>query len=108
MAPEINGRHPYRGPPVDVWAVGALVYELLHGFPAFRGSSLAEMAMRILKASHGPIGPHVPAAARYLLRNALVADPAERMTADSIMRHEWASGASGTVGGQAAEGNGFS
>jgi serine/threonine protein kinase len=102
MAPEING-HNYHGPPVDVWAVGAVVYELLHGCPAFRGSSLAEMAMRILKASHGPIGPHVPAAARGLLRSALMADPAERITAVAVVRHELVGGAGGIDSGQMVE-----
>lgn len=103
MAPEINGRQPYRGPPVDVWAVGALVYELLHGCAAFRGSSLAEMGMRILRASHGPIGPHVPAAARGLLMHALLADPAERITAGAILRHEWMGGVGGSKSGRADE-----
>ena len=55
MAPEISSTGDgYRGPPVDMWALGALVYELLHAQPAFRASTLPQLSMRIQRGAHQP------------------------------------------------------
>ena len=37
MAPELHASagDGYLGPPVDMWALGAMLYEMLHGKPAF-------------------------------------------------------------------------
>ena len=89
MAPEINGREAYAGPPVDMWALGALVYEMLHATPAFRASSLAQLSMRILKASHGALGKETPPQARALIKRLLVVEPKARLSADELTRHAW-------------------
>eukprot|EP00966_Prymnesium_polylepis_P023407 538870-Prymnesium_polylepis.1 len=49
MAPELSRREPYHGPPVDVWALCAVVYEMLHGKAAFRGSSMEQLGIRIMR-----------------------------------------------------------
>ena len=36
MSPELVNNKPYLGPPVDVWALGSFLYEVLHGKVAFR------------------------------------------------------------------------
>ena len=43
-APELVKGHEYLGPPVDMWAYGAVVYEMLHG--KVRG--LASLALPLL------------------------------------------------------------
>ena len=36
MPPEMVNGHPYDHR-VDLWCLGVLLYELLHGYPPFRG-----------------------------------------------------------------------
>jgi hypothetical protein len=84
MAPELLRGGQYLGPPVDVWALGALAYELLHNRPAFRAQSLPELNIRILKCSHEQISPIVSSQMRALIKKAFVVDPAERSRAKDI------------------------
>lgn len=52
MAPELNSGKAYLGPPVDVWALGCLAFELLHNKPAYRAQSIPELNARIMKRRH--------------------------------------------------------
>ena len=83
MAPEISSTGDgYRGPPVDMWALGALVYELLHAQPAFAVGHRA--ADRRLRGQSGA-GPRHGGRA---LRPRLVAapSPAFRLRLSEITR----------------------
>ena len=61
MAPElIDESLSYLGPPVDMWALGAVVYELIHGRMAFSGvNDAVQLYSRIRKVSHQPIDTQV-------------------------------------------------
>jgi tetratricopeptide (TPR) repeat protein len=49
MAPEQAQCHSQAvGPAVDIWALGAIFYELLTGRPAFRGASLVETLREVI------------------------------------------------------------
>ena len=37
---------------VDMWSLGMLMFELLSGFPAFRGAATAEVYKKVLEAPH--------------------------------------------------------
>lgn len=89
MAPEINGRESYVGAPVDLWALGALLYEVLHARPAFTGGTLEQLGMRVLKASHQPFEPFVSAAGKAFIKAVLQAKPEKRSTADHACCHTW-------------------
>lgn len=39
MAPEIVRKQNYRGPPVDIWALGVVIYNLATGRFPFKGSN---------------------------------------------------------------------
>jgi serine/threonine protein kinase len=57
MAPEMlfRGEYDYR---VDIWALGVLLYEMLHGRAPFKGKSAAEVKEAMQRSSY-EMGEHV-------------------------------------------------
>lgn len=55
MAPEmiLKGKYDYR---VDIWGLGVLLYELVHGYAPFRGNTLEEVAEKV-KIGHYEVSP---------------------------------------------------
>lgn len=47
MAPEITRKSDYEGMPVDMWALGVLLYVMLTGAFPFRGTSEQDLYQRI-------------------------------------------------------------
>lgn len=86
MAPEIIRHMPYLGPPVDVWALGALLFELLHNKIAFRGETMAQLHARIRKGAHSPFAPETSAKAKGIVKKALTVDVEQRAAASVIAR----------------------
>ncbi|MEW6706169.1 MAG: serine/threonine-protein kinase [Pseudomonadota bacterium] len=81
MAPE-----QLRGEPLDrrtdVYALGAVLYELLTGQRAFSGGSLDEVVEAALKQEPTPVlelNPEAPATLAALAQKALAKDPAQRL-----------------------------
>lgn len=103
MAPErAQGLRP--GPPSDLWAVGATLYEMLEGRSPFRRNGEFATLQAVLDATYDPprhAGPLAP-----LIAGLLTADPDARMTADEALRllaEVEAAGPGSGPGGRAAE-----
>jgi serine/threonine protein kinase len=52
MAPELSKREPYHARASDMWAFACVIYDILEGKPAFRGTSMEQLNIRIMRASH--------------------------------------------------------
>ena len=91
MAPELTRdtttgycKLGYEGPPVDMWALGTVLYEMLHNQVCFSGSSGPELYRRIRKGSHAAFREDLSKAFRALIKSCLVLNPAKRPTADML------------------------
>jgi WD40 repeat protein/tRNA A-37 threonylcarbamoyl transferase component Bud32/energy-coupling factor transporter ATP-binding protein EcfA2 len=111
MAPEQVSRSAGPlGPATDVWAIGALLYELLAGVPPFAGDELVgEVLLRHLSEDPAPlesVAPHLPSELATAVMRALQRDPSKRFaTAGAFAAAlEPAANAASGPGGLAATG----
>jgi serine/threonine protein kinase len=96
LAPEVFRGTANAGPPLDVWALGVILFALLCGRLPFEGTDLigtkrprdAVIKARIMKCQFkldDNLGPE----SKDLLRRMLQLDPAERITVPEIFNHVW-------------------
>ncbi|KAE8712224.1 Serine/threonine-protein kinase D6PKL2 [Hibiscus syriacus] len=96
LAPEIVSGEGH-GSPVDWWTLGIFIYELFYGVTPFRGvDHELTLANIVARALEFPKEPAVPAAAKDLILQLLVKDPARRlgstMGASAIKHHPFFQG----------------
>lgn len=86
MAPELLRRapHGYEGRRVDVWALGAVAYELLHARSPFRATHALELTTNIRHGRHAPFRPRLHALYRTLIASCLRIHPPDRLTAREL------------------------
>jgi len=93
LAPEIvtplDAHKGYLGRPVDLWALGCTLYELLHRRPAFKSEEAFELEGLIRRCNHGPLDKRIPSPARALLAGLLVTSPSTRLTAANVLESPW-------------------
>jgi len=77
LSPE-QARGERAGPPSDVFAAGAVIYELLTGRRAFPGDSLVEAAHAAMKSAPPPLPDAVPAQLQGIVLRSLEKDPGKR------------------------------
>jgi MAP/microtubule affinity-regulating kinase len=88
MAPEIVSRAECCGPPVDVWALGVLLYTMLAGAFPFRAANDAELFKAILSGSV-TFPPAFPEAARFIIEQMLSVDPDVRPSVSDVLIDDW-------------------
>lgn len=77
MAPE-QLRSDAVGPRADVWALGATLYELLAGEPAFAAPRLPELFAKVLHEAPPPLRSNVPPELASVIARCLQKNPADR------------------------------
>lgn len=89
MAPELSSKSSYLGPPVDIWALGVILYRVLVGRHPFRGSSERELFLRVNRLKQiiprGLLSPE----AIDLINSLLTKSSASRPTIDEVIDHPW-------------------
>lgn len=80
------------GPPLDCWAVGCIVYELLAGYPPYQAQDenvlfykIMENQMEFPKEAFGTISPD----ATQLIKELTLTDPDERLSCEAALSHAW-------------------
>eukprot|EP00826_Nyctotherus_ovalis_P036890 TRINITY_DN3314_c0_g2_i12.p1 TRINITY_DN3314_c0_g2~~TRINITY_DN3314_c0_g2_i12.p1 ORF type:complete len:560 (+),score=149.78 TRINITY_DN3314_c0_g2_i12:183-1862(+) len=86
MAPEMLRREKY-GAKVDVWSLGVLLYEMLHGYAPYRSKSERDAIRRIARGE--PVFRHASEDARELIESMLSKDPSKRPEVWEIFLHPW-------------------
>ena len=87
MAPELLQRGSYDYT-VDIWALGILLYELMHGYSPFRAKKIKDIYNKIKKQRihfHKSITEEV----KELITGILKITPSERMSIEEILEHPW-------------------
>ncbi len=81
-APEVMKQIPHEGPPIDIWAVGVMLYDMVMGRLPFD----AECCMFDL-LEVGSLTSEL----QKLLEQILIEDPKKRLSADEISKCDWMS-----------------
>jgi protein-serine/threonine kinase len=104
MAPEVHTcQGPWSGFKADIWSCGVVLFMLLTGAPPYELPSDADPRFRMIRdplqgpgalidfwqAQGMPALASIPAQARDLLGQMLLADPARRPDAQTVLDHPW-------------------
>lgn len=89
MAPELMKdaeycRAGYEGFPVDVWALGCVLYELVHSTVAFNGSSHQQLAQRIKAGHHAKLRANLPKVWKAIIKSCLTIKPSKRPSIQAL------------------------
>ena len=72
---------------IDMWALGILLYELIHGFPPFKGKTNEEKFSKIITGVFEFYGATTDA--QNLIKNLLISDSNTRAGFDFVFNHPW-------------------
>ncbi|XP_036387580.1 NUAK family SNF1-like kinase 2 [Megalops cyprinoides] len=86
-SPEIVNGRPYKGPEVDSWSLGVLLYTLVHGAMPFDGQDYRNLIRQISTGDYRK--PSKPSDACGLIRWMLMVNPERRATLEEIAKHWW-------------------
>ena len=89
MAPEILAAGTYSNK-VDIWSLGILLYEILHGATPFKGKNQIERLNNINKGKL-EFGFSISRAAKNIITSMLAKNPSERPNVTEVLECDWVS-----------------
>jgi serine/threonine protein kinase len=95
MAPEVLNADDGYSFPADVWSAGCTVAEMITGKPPWPSKPNVPAAIFMIAGSTGPPtelpteADGVPADCVDFMARCLTRDPAQRATADELLKHPW-------------------
>ncbi|XP_069015385.1 serine/threonine-protein kinase NIM1 [Embiotoca jacksoni] len=87
-APELFKDECYLGPPVDVWAMGILLFFMVTGTMPFRAETIGKLRRSIIEGTYA-IPPWVPGPCQRLIRGILKTAPEDRYAVDQMLGCDW-------------------
>ena len=89
-APELLRASPYRGPEIDIWSLGVIIFVMVTGAVPFDDTTMPGLHEKI-KRGHVQYPAHVSDSCRDLLQRIFVTDPCDRIILADVMIHPWLS-----------------
>jgi serine/threonine protein kinase len=86
MCPEIVRKRDYDGKPVDMWALGILLYVMLTGVFPFKGADEKDLYAKIIRGQFRNNHEALCNDARRIIGRLLDPDVRRRMTASELLR----------------------
>uniref|UniRef100_A0A7S4DIL2 Protein kinase domain-containing protein n=1 Tax=Lotharella globosa TaxID=91324 RepID=A0A7S4DIL2_9EUKA len=90
-APRVISGKPYKGPEVDVWSAGCVLFTMLCGRLPFDEESIPRLQSNIKRGLYA-IPNHLSKNAKDLIKRMLTVDPDKRMAISDIRHHPWLMG----------------
>lgn len=87
-APELLSAHPYRGPEVDIWSFGVVLFVLVCGRVPFDDKSVSNLHEKI-KKGHIDYPNYLSIECVDLLKKMLVVDISKRASIHEVINHKW-------------------
>ncbi|TRY97870.1 hypothetical protein DNTS_034116 [Danionella cerebrum] len=87
-APELFKDDSYVGPPVDVWAMGVMLFFMVTGNLPFRADTIPKLRQSVLEGAY-VLPTWVSAPCQRLIRGILKPEPSERCALDQMLGCEW-------------------
>ncbi|EAT40352.1 AAEL007907-PA, partial [Aedes aegypti] len=87
-APELFSDDHYVGGPVDIWALGILLYFMLHARMPFKGSTIPLLRTAVLKGEY-EISTSLSLSCCRLIQRILVNSPFRRPSMDQLLECQW-------------------
>jgi len=87
IAPEILKRCPYNEK-ADIWSLGILLYEMIHGYTPFKGTTDYDIYRNILE-NKPTFSAEIKEDLKSLIKSMLNANPEKRPTVEQILEHAW-------------------
>ncbi len=72
----------------DIWSMGCIIYELCMLKPPFRGTSLKQLCMNVIKGQYTPIHNYYSNDLREIISRMLVVDPNRRASIDELLNSD--------------------